>query len=364
MNTHALERLKTDDFDYQLPSELIAKYPLKERTSSRLLVVDRVARTIAHYQFKDILNFLKPEDVMVFNNTKVIPARLYGEKQSGGKIECLIERVLDSRRALAHIKASKSPKQGSKIWIAASTLSPRNDGLAGSSLRGDETVEVIYSGIILSRQDSLFEIEFETEIETILENAGKIPLPHYMGRDAELSDLNRYQTVYAKEKGAVAAPTAGLHFDEAILNQIQQKRVSKVEVTLHVGAGTFQPVRVDDVTQHQMHSEWMSLSKMAADKINLAKRVIAVGTTSVRCLETASGEGKTTAYIGDTNIFIYPGFQFQRVNGLLTNFHLPKSTLMMLVCAFGGYELIMQAYREAVKEKYRFYSYGDAMLII
>ncbi len=334
---------KTSDFDYNLPQELIAQYPLPQRSQSRLLVVDRVNQTISHLQFPDLLNYLKPNDLMVFNNTKVIAARLFGHKESGGKVECLIERVLDERRALAHIRASKSPQVNSKIIFSASNN--------------------LYA-IVQSRREALFELAFNSPIITLLDEVGEMPLPPYMQRPAEKSDLDRYQTVYAKVQGAVAAPTAGLHFDEAMLKQIENKKINTAQITLHVGAGTFQPVRVDDLAQHHMHSEWMTLSDEVCQKVKLAQRVIAVGTTSVRGLETAAQQRKIKPYTGETDIFIYPGYEFKCVNALLTNFHLPKSTLMMLVSAFGGYDLIRRAYYEAIQQRYRFYSYGDAMLII
>lgn len=332
---------KTSDFDYSLPTKLIAQYPLTERTQSRLLVVNRAAKTISHENFADLLKYLRPADLLVFNNTKVIPARFFGVKETGGKVEFLVERVLDHERALSHIRTSKALKNGSVINLNAR-----------------------YQVEILGRHNNLFEIKFNSNVDDILNAIGEMPLPPYMQRGAEKSDLARYQTVYAKEKGAVAAPTAGLHFDEAILEKIKNHGVNSAEVTLHVGAGTFQPVRVEELSQHVMHSEHMILSETICQQVQNAKRVVAVGTTSVRCLETAAKSGTINPYTGETDIFIYPGYEFKCVNALLTNFHLPKSTLMMLVCAFGGYELMMQAYREAVNEEYRFFSYGDAMLIV
>lgn len=328
---------KTTDFDYVLPDALIAKYPLEKRSASRLLVVDRANNSISHQKFSDLLNYLSPQDLVVFNNTKVIPARLFGNKESGGKVEFLIERVLTNDTALAHIRTSKALKTGGKIHLDSR-----------------------YQVEIMSRQANLFELKFSDSVHKILTAIGEMPLPPYMERKPEKSDLDRYQTVYAKEEGAVAAPTAGLHFDEQMLVKIH----NKIEVTLHVGAGTFQPVRVENINEHVMHSEWMDLPVSVCDAVNKAERVMAVGTTSVRCLETAAREGEIKPYQGETDIFIYPGYEFKVIDKLLTNFHLPKSTLMMLVCAFGGYDLMMRAYEEAVREKYRFYSYGDAMLIV
>ncbi len=328
---------KTADFDYVLPDELIAKYPLKTRSASRLLVINRATQQIKHQQFSDLINYISPQDLVVFNNTKVLPARFFGNKETGGKVEFLIERILTNETALAHIRTSKSLKPGAKI-----NLNPN------------------YSVEILGRHNNLFEIKFNDNIHKILTEIGEMPLPPYMERAPEKSDLDRYQTVYAKQEGAVAAPTAGLHFDEQMLAQIK----NKIEVTLHVGAGTFQPVRVENLNEHVMHSEWMDLPRTVCDAVNKASQVLAVGTTSVRCLETAGRGGEIKPYQGETDIFIYPGCEFKVVDKLLTNFHLPKSTLMMLVCAFGGYDLMMRAYEEAVREKYRFYSYGDAMLIV
>lgn len=328
---------KTADFDYHLPDELIAKYPLQKRSSSRLLIVDRANNSISHAQFPDLINYISPQDLVVFNNTKVIPARFFGVKETGGKVEFLIERILSGDTALAHIRTSKSLKIGTTI-----------------NLNDQHQVE------ITGRQANLFEIKTNQAIHQILNAVGEMPLPPYMERAPEKSDLDRYQTVYAKQEGAVAAPTAGLHFDAEMLAKIN----NKIEVTLHVGAGTFQPVRVENLNEHVMHSEWMDLPQTVCDAVNKASQVLAVGTTSVRCLETAGRAGEIKPYQGETDIFIYPGCEFKVVDKLLTNFHLPKSTLMMLVCAFGGYDLMMRAYQEAVREKYRFYSYGDAMLIV
>ena len=337
-------------YNYHLPDTQIAKYPVEKRSDSRLLVVDKATGALQDQHFYDLIDFLNPGDLLVFNNTKVIPARMYGHKSTGGKIECLIERVLSEQTVLAHIRSSKSPKLGATL------------------LFGDLAVEV------LSREDDLFELKFD-EAKTVLqwlEVLGEMPLPPYFEREVEDSDKERYQTVYAKHDGAVAAPTAGLHFDEALLAKLKAKGVEFAYVLLHVGAGTFQPVRTDDIRNHNMHSEYMELTQQATDQINACKargnKVIAVGTTSVRCLETAAqlptSDTPLPTFTGNTDIFIYPGYQYKVVDALITNFHLPKSTLMMLVTAFGGYDHIMQAYAHAVSEQYRFYSYGDSMLII
>ena len=336
--------MKTVDFDFALPEALIAQYPLAERTASRLLHVR--GSEFSDRQFTDILSLLNAGDLLVFNNTKVIPARLHGEKQSGGKIEVLIERVLDQHRALAHVRASKSPKPGT-LLLLESGLQAR----------------------MLSRQGDLFELEFlhEQGVIELLEKFGHMPLPPYITRDDEQADQQRYQTVYAKHPGAVAAPTAGLHFDEALMSAIEANGVSIAYVTLHVGAGTFQPVRVDDVREHVMHSEYYVLDDTVVQQIKSTReragRVIAVGTTSVRCLESAAQNGEIAAQSGDTKIFIYPGYQFKVIDALITNFHLPQSTLLMLVSALGGYENMMAAYQHAVAKQYRFFSYGDAMFI-
>ncbi len=342
-----MTKLKTSDFDYHLPEELIAKYPLVERSASRLLCMDRESKTLKHMLFKGIVDLVNPNDLLVFNNTRVIPARLFGQKQTGGKIECLVERVIDAHRVLAHLKASKSPKPGAQLVFA-------------------DTLEAE----VLSRQGDLFELTFlgADPVFDVLEQYGHMPLPPYIDREDGSEDVERYQTVYSEHKGAVAAPTAGLHFDEAILKQLTEKGVDMAYVTLHVGAGTFQPVRVESIKDHHMHSEYMILGEDVCEAVNACKkrggRVIAVGTTSVRCLEAAAQTGELKPYQGDTDIFIYPGYQFKCVDSIITNFHLPQSTLLMLISAFADKELVMQAYEEAIKEKYRFYSYGDAMILL
>ncbi|WP_259756950.1 tRNA preQ1(34) S-adenosylmethionine ribosyltransferase-isomerase QueA [Pseudomonas sp. GCEP-101] len=336
--------MRVADFHFDLPEALIARHPLPERRSSRLLVLDGPSGELSHRQFADILGFLKPGDLMVFNNTRVIPARLFGQKASGGKLEILVERVLDSHRVLAHVRSSKSPKPGSKILI---------DG-------GGEAE-------MLQRHDALFELGFSEEVLPLLERVGHMPLPPYIDRPDDAADRERYQTVYAERAGAVAAPTAGLHFDEALLESIRAKGVETAFVTLHVGAGTFQPVRVERIEDHHMHNEWLEVSQDVVDAVAACKarggRVVAVGTTSVRSLESAARDGVLKPFSGDTDIFIYPGRPFHVVDALVTNFHLPESTLLMLVSAFAGYPETMAAYASAVEQGYRFFSYGDAMFI-
>lgn len=336
--------MRVADFHFDLPEALIARHPLAERRSSRLLVLDGPSGELSHRQFTDILGFLKPGDLMVFNNTRVIPARLFGQKASGGKLEILVERVLDSHRVLAHVRSSKSPKPGSKILI---------DG-------GGEAQ-------MLQRHDALFELGFSEEVLPLLDRVGHMPLPPYIDRPDEDADRERYQTVYAERAGAVAAPTAGLHFDEALLESIRGKGVDTAFVTLHVGAGTFQPVRVERIEDHHMHNEWLEVSLDVVDAVAACKarggRVVAVGTTSVRSLESAARDGVLKPFSGDTDIFIFPGRPFHVVDALVTNFHLPESTLLMLVSAFAGYPETMAAYAAAVEQGYRFFSYGDAMFI-
>lgn len=336
--------MQRSDFHFDLPDELIARYPASERRGSRLLVLE--GQQISHRQFPDLLDYLQPGDLMVFNNTRVIPARLFGQKETGGKVEVLIERPLDEHRALAHIRSSKSPRAGTRLQLEGG-------------------IEAECTG----REGALFCLTFlnpEPLLE-LLEAHGHLPLPPYIDREDQQEDKERYQTVYAQHPGAVAAPTAGLHFDDLLLEQIREKGIETAFVTLHVGAGTFQPVKVDKLEEHLMHKEWLEVTPEVAEQVRATQqrggRVIAVGTTSVRCLETASRSGEIQPYSGDTEIFIYPGYQWQCVDRLITNFHLPESTLLMLVSSFAGHQPIMQAYREAVAEKYRFFSYGDAMLL-
>ncbi|MCG8669428.1 MAG: tRNA preQ1(34) S-adenosylmethionine ribosyltransferase-isomerase QueA [Pseudomonadales bacterium] len=339
--------MKRSDFHFDLPEELIASFPAEQRSGSRLLCLDRFTGDVSDRQFVDIESLLQPGDLLVFNNTKVIPARLWGHKATGGKLEILVERVLSPQEFLAHIRSSKSPKPGAELYI---------EGV-------DEPVFEM-----VERQGELFKLRaLGGDVMGLLQEYGHMPLPPYIERADELLDKERYQTVYAERPGAVAAPTAGLHFDDQFLERLANKGVNKTFVTLHVGAGTFQPVRADDIRDHEMHSEWLEVTPETVAAVAKTKaeggRVLAVGTTSVRCLESASQNGELKTYQGDTNIFIYPGYEFQVVDGLLTNFHLPESTLIMLVSAFAGQEPVLAAYRHAVEQRYRFFSYGDAMLI-
>ncbi|MGL4894640.1 MAG: tRNA preQ1(34) S-adenosylmethionine ribosyltransferase-isomerase QueA [Shewanella sp.] len=340
--------MRVTDFSFDLPDELIARYPMAQRNASRLLTLDGNTGTLADKQFTDLLGMINPGDLMVFNNTRVIPARLFGQKASGGKLEILVERMLDDKRILAHVRSSKSPKVDSIIHL---------DG--GYEMK------------MMARHDALFELQLLSELTIleVLEAVGHMPLPPYIDRPDEDADKERYQTVYNQNPGAVAAPTAGLHFDDAMLEALKAKGVNIAFVTLHVGAGTFQPVRVDNVLEHKMHSEWANVPQDVVDLIAKTKaagnRVVAVGTTSVRSLESAAraSAGQLNAFSGDTDIFIYPGYQFQVVDAMVTNFHLPESTLIMLVSAFSGYEHVMAAYQHAITQKYRFFSYGDAMFV-
>ncbi len=347
--------MKTSDFDFHLPEELIAQYPTKERSASRLLCMDRNSGDLGHRHFYELIDLLQPNDLLVMNNSKVIPARVFGHKESGGKVEMLIERILSKNTALVHLRASKA-------------LNPERILFLGDAKTPFK---------ILQRKEDLYIIEKQTQAETLLEwlhQHGHIPLPPYMQREDKKEDIERYQTVYAKTEGSVAAPTAGLHFDENLLEKIKDKGIEIATVTLHVGSGTFQPVRADDIKDHTMHYEWFSLPQKTCDAISACKkrggRVIAVGTTTVRTLESAALNNDATDNIQhlsateqETNIFIYPGFEFKVADALITNFHLPKSTLLMLVSAFSTQKNILHAYQEAIKENYRFYSYGDAMFI-
>ncbi|MES3676665.1 tRNA preQ1(34) S-adenosylmethionine ribosyltransferase-isomerase QueA [Halomonas elongata] len=337
------------DFHYELPEALIARYPSEQRSDCRLLCVDGASGALDHRRFPELIDKLEPGDLLVFNDTRVIPARLHGHKASGGRVEMLLERPLDAHRGLAHLRSSKSPKIGTEL-----------------------TFEGGIQAVVEGRREALFELRFlgETPLIALLERHGHMPLPPYITRDDELSDRERYQTVYARRDGAVAAPTAGLHFDEPLLERLAAKGVESAFVTLHVGAGTFQPVRVDDIREHEMHSEWIEVSASVCEQVRAARargnRVVAVGTTSVRCLESASlksPDGDIAPYSGETDIFIYPGYEWRVVDALVTNFHLPESTLLMLVSSFAGYDTVMAAYREAVREGYAFFSYGDAMFL-
>ena len=335
--------MKLSDFHYELPESLIAQFPPEERGDSRLLCLNGNTGEISDSHFSSFIDRVNANDLLVFNNTKVMPARLFGQKQTGGKVEVLIERLLDDHHALAHVRSSKSPKPGSSLLLEG-------------GLRVD----------VKDRQDALFKLKSagRTFLSIMMEQ-GHMPLPPYISRQDGDDDQSRYQTVYAEKTGAVAAPTAGLHFTEDMLQLLADKGVGSTFVTLHVGAGTFQPVRVDDVDEHQMHKEYVELDQAVVDAVQETRerggRVIAIGTTSVRSLESAAADGTLKPYQGDTQLFIRPGFQFNVVNVMLTNFHLPESTLLMLVSAFAGYENIMQAYQHAVEQQYRFFSYGDAM---
>ena len=336
--------MQRQQFHYHLPKHLIASQPAVERSASRLMVLNGVSGATAHKHFRDLPEYLQPGDLLVFNNTKVIPARLRGYKASGGRVEILLERLKDSRRALAQVRASKAPQADSVIQLDCG-----------------------HAVTVKGREGEFFVLDFATDILPLLWEHGEMPLPPYMERPAVAFDSERYQTVYAKEPGAVAAPTAGLHFDEALLKTIGDRGINFAFLTLHVGAGTFQPVRVEDIQRHHMHREWMTIDSDLCQQIAATKaaggRVIAVGTTSVRALESAARDGELKTYSGDTDIFIYPPYEFRVVDAMITNFHLPESTLLMLVSAFAGLDHILEAYRQAVAEAYRFFSYGDAMFI-
>jgi len=338
--------MNVSDFHFDLPDELIARYPLKERSASRLLSLDGLSGAARHLRFTDLPDLLQPGDLLVFNDTRVIPARLFGRKETGGQVEVLVERVLGEHEILAHVRASKALKEGQKILLEDGTL-----------LR------------MSGRDDALFHLccDSNEAILDVLDRIGHMPLPPYVDRPDESSDRERYQTVYAREAGAVAAPTAGLHFDDRILADLESRGIESAFVTLHVGAGTFQPVRVEGIEDHVMHSEVAHVPQETVDAVKAARarggRVVAVGTTSVRSLESASRGGVIETFSGETDIFIYPGYRFQTVDAMVTNFHLPESTLIMLVSAFAGYQNVMSAYQEAVAERYRFFSYGDAMFI-
>ncbi|HEB95808.1 MAG TPA: tRNA preQ1(34) S-adenosylmethionine ribosyltransferase-isomerase QueA [Sedimenticola thiotaurini] len=337
--------MRRSDFHYHLPRELIAQVPLPRRGDSRLLCLDGGSGTLQDRHFSDLPALLRPGDLLVFNDTRVIPARLHGRKETGGRVELLLERLLGSHCGLAHIRASKSPKPGTRI-----------------ELEGGGRLEVD------GRDGELFRIRSpEQPLMALLERSGHVPLPPYIERPDDGRDLERYQTVYAERPGAVAAPTAGLHFDRQMLERLRQQGVASARVTLHVGAGTFQPVRVERLEEHRMHAEYVEVGAETCDRVAATRaaggRVVAVGTTSVRSLEAASASGVPRPFQGDTRLFITPGYRFRSVDALITNFHLPESTLLMLVAAFAGYEQVMAAYRHAVAEGYRFFSYGDAMFL-
>jgi len=348
--------MKTADFAFELPAELIAQEPLPERSASRLLAVETGSAACSHLTFRDLPQLLSPDDLLVFNNTRVIPARLFAQKQTGGRVEILIERVRGDGSALAHVRASKSPRDGALLLIT-----PDSEGdVSDLALR------------VLGREGALFVLVPETgTLKDMMRRYGHMPLPPYIEREDTADDRDRYQTLYGSRDGAVAAPTAGLHFDQTLLEQLDAAGVAKTEVTLHVGAGTFQPVRAEHVEDHTMHSEYIEVDQTCCDAVAACRarggRVIAVGTTAVRSLETAaqlSGKDQTLKpFSGDTEIFLYPGATFHVVDAMITNFHLPESTLIMLVSAFAGTDAIRHAYRTAIENRYRFFSYGDAMFL-
>ncbi len=343
--------MKTREFHYNLPPQLIAQKPCEVRSQSRLLHYSRENKSIQHRQFSDISKLINTNDLLVFNNTRVIPARLYGQKETGGKVEILVERLTSEYQCHAHVRASKTPKPGSKIIF----FNAKNQQIFTISVNG--------------RAGDLFVLNAEAgaSMAKIMQAIGHMPLPPYISRDDTSDDFSRYQTVYADTPGAVAAPTAGLHFDEVLLNKLKSNGVNSAFVTLHVGAGTFQPVRSEQIEDHKMHFEYLDVPQETVDKCRQTRqnggRIIAVGTTTVRSLETASQNGQLKTYNGETDIFIYPGYTFKSIDALITNFHLPESTLLMLISAFAGKDEMMRCYAAAVAEEYRFFSYGDAMFI-
>jgi len=338
--------LKKSDFHFDLPPELIAQAPLPERSASRLLVLQAATHTWQDRMFRELPSMLRKGDLLVFNDTRVLPARLYGHKPSGGAVEILIERVTGAHEATVQLGVSKKPREGTVIVLGD-----------GSHAR------------VLGRDESFFRLRFESPepLERLLLKLGEMPLPPYISRHADASDMERYQTVYARAPGAVAAPTAGLHFDAPLMEQLREMGVDFGYVTLHVGAGTFQPVRAEELSHHTMHREWLNVGAGLIEQMHRTRRaggrVIAVGTTVVRALESATVDGELRPFAGETQIFIFPGYRITSIDALITNFHLPQSTLLMLVSAFAGREFILDAYRHAVQERYRFFSYGDAMLI-
>ncbi len=354
--------MRTEEFDFDLPERLIAQHPPEIRGASRLLYAHDGA--LEDCRFADLLRFIRANDVLVLNDTRVIKARLFGHKESGGKVEVLVERVLNEHEVLVQMRASKSPKAGARLVLSA-PRPPEGRASGGAPLAGVDVLPVE----VLGREGEFFHLRFLSDepVLELLERHGRLPLPPYITHVAGDEDEQRYQTVFAREAGAVAAPTAGLHFDDAMLQALRDKGAKLAYVTLHVGAGTFQPVRTEHIREHAMHSERYEIPQETVDAIAAARaaggRVVSVGTTSLRALESAAQTGELAAGSGETRIFITPGYRFRVVDVLLTNFHLPKSTLLMLVCAFGGMERMLAAYRHAVEKEYRFFSYGDAMLI-
>ncbi len=340
--------LKRSDFSFDLPEDLVAQYPLPERSASRLLHVDPLAGLLEDRHFAELPELLNPGDLLVFNDTRVIPARLHARKPTGGRVEILIERIVDDGLLLAQLRVSKPPRPGDVLIL---------DGDDGASLR------------VLDRDEGFYRLEPAAGqgLAELLDRHGHMPLPPYIRRVDEAIDRRRYQTIYARRKGAVAAPTAGLHFDEALWGRLDERGIERAFVTLHVGAGTFQPVRTEDLAVHRMHGESVSVPAEACRRVEATRarggRVVAVGTTAVRALESASADGRLTPFDGETRLFITPGYRFRSVDALITNFHMPETTLFMLVCALAGHERMLAAYRHAIEARYRFYSYGDAMFI-
>ena len=338
--------MRVSDFDYELPEELIAQFPTPRRRDSRLLVLDSASGGVAHRAFPDIAEHLRPGDLVVANDTRVIRARVFATKRTGGRVEILVERILAPDRVLAWLRCSRKPGCGAFL-----------------------SVEPDRGFLVRSRREELFELEFAGigDVEQFIERAGAVPLPPYIRREAVVEDDERYQTVYARRPGAVAAPTAGLHFDENLLGALEERGVGFAHVTLHVGAGTFAPIRGESVRSHRLHCEWVEVSAAVCDAISRTRshggRVVSVGTTTLRALESAAAGGSPRPMRGETGLFVYPGYEFRCVDMLLTNFHLPRSSLLLLVCAFGGTDAVLDAYREAVVRRYRFFSYGDAMLL-
>ena len=346
--------MRISEFSFDLPENLIAQHPAKQRSGSRLLCLNSSSGEVQHSKFSEILDHLNSGDLLIFNDTKVIPARFFGEKETGGKVELLLERLLSDNRLLMQVKSSKPLRSGMLLKIYR---------------KNTEIIEDSLDAHVVERSGPFYVLQFDTslQLKEQLFIHGYVPLPPYIKRQNDNQDMDRYQTVYAENDGAVAAPTAGLHFDETLLADLNRKGIDTDFLTLHVGAGTFQPIRVDSVEEHSMHTERFIISERVCEKVHKCKkaggRVVAVGTTSVRALESAANKGKLSSSDSETDIFIYPGFNFQIVDALITNFHLPESSLLMLVSAFCSRNMILDAYNEAIKNKYRFFSYGDAMFI-